>query len=257
MIENDIVKRAGARGASPLDLPMAALAALSVAFVAYAMPDPLFSGAVEATGLPGLLPAAQPPLGSTARLAVVIAGTIAAFLCTWLLLRALGTRPSSRRRAFSREVHLEAPRLRRADAHPDAPSRRPLVAGLDLGEPFIEIEQEIPAAPEPWGHDLPRFIADGPAVEEVSPLAEQSEFVADPGVEPPIELEVQSIGDLMRRLELGVARRRHARAASAPAAAPASEPVIAANMDEPADEPAEDRLRSALDALQKMAARGV
>ena len=257
MIENNIVKRAAARGASPLDLPMAALAALSVAFVAYAMPDPLFSGAVEATGLPGLLPAAQPPLGSTARLAVVIAGTIAAFLCTWLLLRALGTRPSSRRRAFSREVHLEAPRLRRADAHPDAPSRRPLVAGLDLGEPFIEIEQEIPAAPEPWGHDLPRFIADRPAVEEVSPLADQSEPVANPAAEPPIELEVQSIGELMRRLEVGVARRRHARAAPTPAAAPASEPVVAANMDEPADEPADDRLRSALDALQKMAARGV
>jgi hypothetical protein len=31
-----------------------------------------------------------------------------------------------------------APRLRRADAHPDAPSRRPISAGRDLGDPFQE-----------------------------------------------------------------------------------------------------------------------
>src|SRR3546814_19971808 len=117
-------------------MPMAALAALSVAFVAYAMPDPLFADAVAASGLPSLLPAAQPPLGTTARLAVVAPAAIVAFLLTWAGLRALGTGSTPVRREPDVEAAGMPPlRLRRADAHPAAPSARPLASGWALGEP--------------------------------------------------------------------------------------------------------------------------
>src|SRR3546814_3477289 len=132
-------------------MPMAALAALSVAFVAYAMPDPLFADAVAASGLPSLLPAAQPPLGTTARLAVVAPAAIVAFLLTWAVLRALGKGSSPvRREQDVEEAGMPPLRLRRADVHPDAPLRRPLVAGLELGEPMPaedagEWERPVPA----------------------------------------------------------------------------------------------------------------
>lgn len=226
-----ILKRGGA---SALDLPMAALAALSVGFVAFAMPDALFTGAVQASGLPSLLPAAEPPLGTTARLAVVIAAAVAAFACTWLLLRALGNMGSPRPR-HREATEVEAPplRLRRADAHPDAPLRRPLVAGLDLGEP------------EP---------IEPPAEEETSPSVVEAEARAEEIVDgewdeasdlPPMELEEPTIADLMERLERGLVRRQRV---AAPAETPEESPAILA--------PAiDDRLRSALDDLQRLAAR--
>lgn len=158
---------AGAAGKSSLDMAMAALAAASVGFVTFAMPDDLFAGLVTASGLPALLPAAEPPLGTTARLAVVAAAAIGAFLLVSLALRALGqpagpkaakaeavaepeAPPSGRRRSFMVKEE-EAPRIRRADAHPDAPARRPLFAGSDLGEPLDAIDASEPE--EEWTDD--------------------------------------------------------------------------------------------------------
>ena len=63
MTSKTVVKRAKAIARLPLDIPMAALAAASVAFVAFAMPDHVFAGAVGLTGLPAFIPAAQPPCG--------------------------------------------------------------------------------------------------------------------------------------------------------------------------------------------------
>jgi|GEM_PF-428385 len=176
-----------------LDMAMAGLAAASVGFVLFAMPDPLFADLVTGSGLPALLPAAEPPLGTTARLASVALAAAGTFLLVWLALRALNqpaTVPkaaalkatpepeapaSGRRRSFIvGDPEPEAPRIRRADAHPDAPARRPLFAESDLGEPLDEIDVAEPE--QPWVDDfgaeesdepLPAFMSDAapPAAE--------------------------------------------------------------------------------------------
>lgn len=133
--------------ARAFDPGLAALAALSAGFVAFAMPDALFSGLVATSRLPDFVPAAQPPLGETARLAASGAAALFTFAAVWALMALLGRRPAIRRPEA--EPESETPRVRRADAHPDAPARRPLLA-RDLGEP-LELEDfpQAPAADEP------------------------------------------------------------------------------------------------------------
>ena len=132
----------------PLDLGVAALAAVSVGFVTFAMPDALFSSLVTATRLPELIAAAAPPLGMTARYAVMAASGLAVFLIVWSLLRSLdgASANEAEERPAMREADPDAPRLRRADAHPDAPARRPIFAGADFGEPDRDVyELDSPA----------------------------------------------------------------------------------------------------------------
>ncbi len=155
-----------AKGASsPLDAAMAALAAGSVAFLIYAMPDRQFAGLVEVSGLPRLISAAQPPLGTTARLAAVAAAALGTFLLVWAVLRALGgkkplrkpepeTEPQRKRTIGAMEA-APAPKLRRADAHPDAPARRPIFAEHDLGEPVGAPHDPFMPFDEDGGDDLP------------------------------------------------------------------------------------------------------
>jgi hypothetical protein len=178
-------------GRSALDLPVAALAALAVAFAAFAMPGDLMARLVEASGLPGLLSAAAPPLGLKARLGVSLGGALAAFGIVFVLLRLLdrtgfeARRPRPEPRLEPRyqpeevEEPEEAPRLRRRDFHPDAPARRPISAIRDLGEPAPPqppIASPWPEAPAPPGWE-PESVAE-PALEP-SPL-----LLTDPEPEP-------------------------------------------------------------------------
>lgn len=133
--------------ARAFDAGLAAAAALSAGFVVFAMPESLFSGLVETSRLPQFVPAAEPPLGETARLAAAGAAALVTFAAVWALMAALGRRPAPRK--AQAEPEAEAPRLRRADSHPDAPARRPLLA-RDLGEPLdLEDFPEAPAEEEP------------------------------------------------------------------------------------------------------------
>lgn len=258
----------GKRKGSALDVPMAVLAASSVAFVAYAMPDWRFEAAVEASGLPLLLSAASPPLGMTARLAAVAAAGIGTFFLVWLTLRALGSkRPAPRRAVEVAELPTEAPKVRRADAHPDAPSRLPIRARLDLGEPAEPVvvlaepdwpEEEI-ALDETEERPYPGFtLLEQPPEAEIFPEPFELSDRHLPTVEelvPPLpdvlEVEQESIPHLMQRLELGLARRqrnyRPVAAAEPITAGPRSQGDEAGRMDE--------RLRSAIADLQKLAAR--
>lgn len=122
---------------SALDTPMAALAGGSAGFFMFAMPPALFERLIGATGLPGVIAAAQPPLGATARLGVVGLVALAVFALTWFVLRSLDKKPAAAGTPF--EASNDPPRLRRADMHPDAPSRRPVLAGTDLGVPLDSI----------------------------------------------------------------------------------------------------------------------
>ena len=138
-----MAKKSARRRGSALDPIMAAFAAGAVGFALFALPDGLFAGAVEASGLPSVLPAAQPPLGATARFAAIGAAAAATFLMVWLLLRSLGGKPAQpKRRSGPVEIDVPLPRIRRADAHPDAPARRPILAGLELGVPLDEAEED-------------------------------------------------------------------------------------------------------------------
>ena len=122
---------------SALDLPVAGLAALAVAFAAFTIPDALLGRAIEATGLPSVLSAAQPPLGNTARLLMALAGALAAFAAAFALAALARSlrQPLARAGRRGRARPLRRRAFNRADAHPDAPPRRPISAARDLGEP--------------------------------------------------------------------------------------------------------------------------
>jgi hypothetical protein len=173
------------RGSSALDPLMAGFAGGAAAFIIYAMPQPRFDDVVALSGLPAILSAAQPPLGTTARVAVMIAAGLAAFVIVWFILRALG-KPGARakRRAELEELEMAPPRLRRADMHPDAPSRRPILAGVDLGRPFDDLPTDRDPGDEAPIQDEAEIEAeDGDLLAEGQPLYAPSAYGGEPAEE--------------------------------------------------------------------------
>lgn len=286
--------------ASPLDFGTAALAACSAGFLAFAMPEAAFTGLVEASRLPEFVAAAQPPLGDTARMGATAAAAVLVFLLVYLLMRALDRVPARASAADHGEPVL---RLRAADVHPDAPARRPLLAGRELGEPVEPVEEEVaaeapPVLDEPEApslldsvsildesdsveerpadldpQPLPGFLTvtqpEEPVAETVAEIAPEPEpetlelqpeaelqpqqqepveaLAPDPGVAQEEQRE-ESVTELMQRLESGLGRRQKPQALNRDEAAltPPAEP----------EDRVGHRLRSAINDLQKMAARG-
>ncbi|HEX8063197.1 MAG TPA: hypothetical protein VF535_08265 [Allosphingosinicella sp.] len=272
--------------ARAFDAGLAAMAAVSAGFVAFAMPESLFSSLVETSRLPDFVAAARPPLGETARLAAVGSAFLLTFAAVWALLAALSRLPASRKPEVRPDA--EAPRLRRADAHPDAPARRPLLA-RDLGEPldledFPEARAEedpaiapaeprplpaflVPEAPQPepvaqsepeaepaeaeWSEPEPLWTPSEPewAEAEQAPEAEQPLPISKLAAQlPEAEEETdQSLSQLVNRIEFGLARKRQALPA---ADFPPAEEIQAEQ------EKVGHRLRSAINDLQKIASSG-
>ena len=261
-------------GHFPIELPAAALAAAAVAFVTVALPDWRFESAVAASGLGGILEAARPPLGQTARLvaALVLGGL--SFLAVWFGLRALDRKP----------VASDFPAFRAADLHPDAPRRRPILAGAEFGgvvDPLPSIEEQIGRRKLVLSDPLPSFLAPQPAAIGdfvPAPQPEDAEYVElteeDGKVEPSLSapsarfeqrlpetfqpapdkadpLEVQAptggaekdgsddetVADLMARLETGLTQRGDKPLAPGPAG------------------PAQEELRRALGDLNRISGR--
>lgn len=184
--------------ASAIELPVAAFAALSVAFVAFAAPGDLLAELIGLTGLPAVLPAAQPPLGATARIALGVIGSGLAFALAYAALRWLDRFAAPRARPEPVLAPEEAPRLRRRDLHPDAPAVRPILADRDLGTP-------APPAVPAW-------------------------LAPEPDTAEPLQGPPPALTDLMARLEQGVARReRPEPGVAAPAADP--EPFVPPSPD--------------------------
>lgn len=166
------------------DLPVTGgiAAALAAALFFLMLPDWRLEGAVSASGLPRLLPFAEPPLGWTARLllaggAATLAGAIAwsALFLVW--------GPGG---WLYRAAEGDAPAVRRADAHPDAPPRRPLSAA-ELGVPPPPAERPIPKdLDQPLAEFHPAAIPEVPLepVRPVAPLARVAEPEAEPEPEP-------------------------------------------------------------------------
>jgi hypothetical protein len=159
---------------------IAALVGLGVAVGIVTVPSDVLNAAVDRGGFSSILPAAASPIGATGRtlLALVAGALIAA--CGFLpqLKAMLVARLDSFARA-PREGQQDAPVVRRADAHPDAPPRRPIRAASDLGDPLpIFGEEDCRSAPLPppvvqaLPDDLDRPLADfDPAAVPLRPMA--------------------------------------------------------------------------------------
>ncbi|MEA3060470.1 MAG: hypothetical protein QOJ94_251 [Sphingomonadales bacterium] len=261
-----------------LDAGLALFAGGSAAFALFAMPQALFEALVARSGLPRVLAAAQPPLGADARWAAVAAVGIVTAALAWTILKALDRRPSAARPAhFEADDEPAAPviRLRKADAHPDAPPPLPLRAGRDLGEPLDlepfqaeadEAEEEAEAThreaepdpvPEPEPEVLPPFLVAQQPEPQSPAAAEESALEPEPE-------GADSITSLMHRFETGLSRKQQAirreepapqAASAAPVARAESEADAAPSPDEP-ERSVGHRLRSAIAGLQKVSAAG-
>jgi hypothetical protein len=107
---------------------------------------------VMASGIPAVFSAAEAPLGFTARAVVALAAGTTVGVATWFVIYFLigmrsVTMPRLAEPVATKEQDL--PILRRADAHPDAPARRPVLATRDLGTPFLEVRAKTKAKAEP------------------------------------------------------------------------------------------------------------
>ncbi|MDQ4418901.1 hypothetical protein OOT33_00370 [Sphingobium sp. DEHP117] len=275
---------------------LVALAGLGGAGAGALIPVDMLELASRASGLAQALPAAAPPLGDTARgLFIGIAGLgtagLAALISPWrgriphkntrdrdmtFMETALG---GLFRRRAKRVEHVEAapaeqqeielpPSVRRADAHPDAPPRAPLMVSRDLAGGLSSLIEEEPRGPiveDITGLALPRAPEPLPweAIEtEMSRLLDHVRFRAvetAPYMPQPVNAAPAptepTIRDLTERLERGIARRR-----SDPVVAQAFQPADAIDpdaMQEAEGEPASRSpdLDAALAALRGLSAR--
>ncbi|MGR6328640.1 hypothetical protein ACU5AX_06225 [Sphingomonas sp. XXL09] len=128
-----------------------AIAGGAVAALFLLVPGGTLEDWVWRSGVAALVPVAQPPLGTTARMVLALGtGCVAAAVSWSALFLLFGVGGVFGRKDTPGEAG--APVLRRADAHPDAPSRRPLSAA-DLGAPLppptpasAEVVDATPAA---------------------------------------------------------------------------------------------------------------
>ena len=279
---------------SAFDYAVAGFAAAALGFAAFAMPDWRLNQLVAATGLPEFLAAAQPPLGMKARAGFALLVALMAFGTFFALLRAADLLPSGKRAPAAGVDADEEPepiRLRRADAHPDAPARRPLVAGRELGEPVAEEDELLLEREEASEEGLPSFlVAQEP--EEADAADAEADYSDAPDLvwgEPEHELTAELAPEAAAEpepaavVEAGpppiVAFESEPAPQAEPAPAPAAEgeesitrlmkrlefglarreksPALdAAAVAAPAEESVGHRLRSAISDLEKLAARG-
>lgn len=149
-----------------------------VALAALAVPMPVLEALVMGSGIPAILAAAEPPLGFTARAAIALGSGGFVGLSSWFGLSALFGARSTRLDDDVSDA-IATPVIRRADAHPDAPPRPPLLATRDLGAPFdprptvapVPVVVPVPAGPVeralPKDLDQPLSAFDPEAVPEV------------------------------------------------------------------------------------------
>jgi len=150
-----------------------AFAGIGGALAAYSVPISFYEFAFSSSGISEAIPAAAPPLGSTARSLIVIGGAIvsAAIVASILPKGRAGGRGAEKGNimtfAFSKLVALArggtkadktplnledsrplyepepAPAVRRSDAHPDAPPRSPVFASRELGSEALPPVEDI------------------------------------------------------------------------------------------------------------------
>ena len=157
----------------PLAPLIAGVAATLIALIFALLPSSILGRLVLDSGIAALVPAAEPPLGFTARAVLMLIGGGGVGLVTWFTAHLLvGTRTVA---LATKQASKDAvPTTRRADAHPDAPPRRPLFANEDLGAPFQSVRvADIEASIEDKFADEPLVLSTPVAVEAFTPPVER------------------------------------------------------------------------------------
>lgn len=145
------MRRAGAGG---LDLPVALLLGAAAALLVMLTPVGMLEELVLRSGLPGIFPAAEPPLGLRARIGFAGLAGMIGFGAAYALMRAIDRASGlfeDEETADDRAVAgtPPPPRVRRRDQHPDAPVRQPLSAARELGDPTGGVPAATTPEPEP------------------------------------------------------------------------------------------------------------
>jgi hypothetical protein len=165
---------------------VAILFGIVAAILVAAVPQWLFERGVVASGLPGVLAAATPPLGLLARLLAIVAAFLAITVLLWAVLGPLTARLEGRVRARTpwRDAGYDTPVPEDSDLF--ISPRKPIFAPEELGAPLMSDEAIATVA-----ENLPELV-----------IAEA------PAPEPLVSAELDSsIAALIRRLEDGLARR--------------------------------------------------
>lgn len=217
-----------------LTLSPAALAAIvaasAVAAAMVALPTHILESLAADSGIAAFVPSAEPPLGATARTLLAMLGGAFAGAVGWAVVTLLPRR-APRPAAQPQSDEETVPVLRRADAHPDAPPRAPLLATRDLGPPPFPPERAEPAPePEPIERDLPRDLE--------APLS-----AFDPGAIPDVPaVPVPPVAPLYRKPELQPGERIETFELARPAPLPIDERPLAAPRTEATIQALLDRL---------------
>lgn len=209
---------------TPLAWPMALLMAGASAFLVYAVPAAIVERAI---GMAGIAPlsAVAVPFGMAARGVLALVVALLSGGAVW----ALFDRLEGGRRVVDEDADIDlfapapapepvaeaAPQLRRADAHPDAPARRPIFAASDLGTPMDDVDTgKTPfgraplfadPAPVAWAEDDLLVLDESYSMaEEAMPTLVVPVATVVPRIDP---VGDESIAGLMARLERGLERR--------------------------------------------------
>lgn len=162
------------------------------AILVAAVPQWMFEAGVVASGLPTVLAAASPPLGLVARLLAIALAFGMGSIAVWSLVAPLTKFLEAKARARTpwRDAGYDA-EMAFMTSDP-LPPRRPIFAPDELGAPLMSDEAILPVSPM---HE--------PAEASATPLeAEEPARVAFAPV-----TASETIPDLIRRLENGLARR--------------------------------------------------
>lgn len=252
------VRRAGEGG---FDKPVAILAGGAAAALGMLMPLDALQNLVIDSGLPFLLAAAEPPLGMKARLLLAGVGGVVAFAVIFGVMRLIGRKPARPTRwgAEDGDTGFEAaPRMRRRDLHPDAPTPAPISALRDLGEPGVAKASEPPLIlteplPEPVAEaeEEELILCEADAIDEPAPAPATAPVV---GPAPPrVQAQGQeTIAELLSRLERAIEKKPLPQWLERPSPVQA-QPVPANEEEEETPVAMDDRLRSALANLKRFA----
>ncbi|MEI5685923.1 hypothetical protein V8201_02395 [Sphingomonas kyungheensis] len=239
---------------------------IAVAALFLLVPQTVLEDWVWQSGMPALIAAAAPPLGATARALLALGGGLVTAAVAWSALFLLFGAGGLFARTAAADTGV--PVLRRADAHPDAPARRPMSAA-DLGTPLppptppaaadeppvvqsipVDLNQPLAAYHPGALPDVPRepvrpVMPLRPPVSVVEPepvaIEPEPEPEPEPEVKPEDEESVEAAPAITEPVAEPIVEAPAASPAPAPAPAPASAPA-------PAEVPS---IESLLDRLER------
>ena len=144
-----------------------------------------------------ILPMATPPLGMTARLSLATVFGLGGGLLGWLAVRLMV--PGTVRRPATRAVADPRPtppdhtsiRLREADAHPDAPARRPIWAHEELGAQSFDSPlnpRALPVRRDAYEATRPAATPIMPAPAPLVPPPHTADIASEPAAPKPMTL---------------------------------------------------------------------